>query len=152
MSVSLINEGIGVAVPYPCRVAFCQFGYAVDNDVRGVAQATYELFAVPADTYIVDVIAYTITAWTTSVTMDIGDGTDTDGFLKTATVAPTTAQTDGLVKRQTKAANSEAYAVGKLYTAADTIDAVIGGATPAAGRTYVWVLYIPNATDRYTVS
>lgn len=130
--------------PAPARIARCTLG-ALAGDVLGVAQTTYALFNVPANCFVLEVMAYTPTAWTTSTTINIGDGDDTDGWLATAKVAPTSAQTNGIVK-STNVSTAEAYSGGKLYLAADTIDALIGGATPVVGKTEVFVRYIPDYT------
>lgn len=120
----------------------CTLG-ALTGDVLGVAQTTYALFNVPAGFLVLSLRCYTITAWSSSVTLNFGDGTDTDGWLATAKVAPTSAQTNGIVKCS-DVSTAEALSGGKYYAAADTIDVLIGGATPAVGLTYVWVEYIPH--------
>jgi hypothetical protein len=66
-----------------------------------------------------------------------------DGYLASAKIAPTVDQTDGLLKRTTEA-TAEAYAGGKLYESADTIDVVVAGANPDAGVTDFYILYIEN--------
>ncbi len=123
----------------------CTLG-ALVGDVLAVAQTTYALFNIQAGTLVLNLLCYTITGWTAAVTMNIGDGTDADGWLATAKVAPTVAQTDGIVK-STSVATAEALAGGKYYAAADTIDVVIAGATPVVGKTFVWVEYAgPDVT------
>jgi hypothetical protein len=84
-------------------------------------------------------------AWTASVTLDIGDGTDADGFLATAKIAPQSAVSTGLFKRTSKA-TAEAFAGGKYYSAADTLDLTVAGANPAVGTLDVYIEYIENVT------
>lgn len=132
--------------PREIQVQKVTIGAASTADVQFDAQETLAVFDVPANTLVLDVLAYTDTAWTTSVTLNVGDGDDADGWLATAKVAPTSAQTDGLAKRTTKA-TAEAYAGGKLYTAADTIDVVIGGATPVVGETDIYIVFVGPIDD-----
>ncbi len=129
--------------PQPVRIAKCDLAFSGGDVDTGAVQATYPLFNIPANSLVLEVLCYTPTGWTTSVTIDIGDGDDTNGWLATAKVAPTSAQTNGIVK-STDVATAEAYSGGKLYLTADTIDAVVGGANPAAGHTVVLVKYIPD--------
>ena len=112
-------------------------------DVEFDAQETLAVVNVPAGCYITRVDCVTETAWTTSVTLDMGDGDDPDGFLASAVVAPTTAVSTGILKSSVRATAS-AYGVGKLYAAADTLDVVIGGAPPAVGKTRIFIFYIPD--------
>jgi len=144
-AITIPQDGELNVGPFVQKIAKVTFGTAATNDVVASAQTTYALFNIPANCLVLEVLAYTHTAWTTSVTMNIGDGTDTDGFLATAKIAPTSAQTNGIVK-STAAATAEAFAGGKLYTSADTIDAVIGGATPVVGQTDVYIKYIENVS------
>lgn len=113
------------------------------GDVALAAQGVYALVNVAANTFVLDVFSNVDIAFTASVTLDIGDGTDADGWLATAKVAPQAAVTSGLVKRTSKA-TAEAFAGGKLYTTADTIDVTVGGADVAAGELEVIVMYIEN--------
>lgn len=132
----------GPGVP---KLAKVTVGFASTNDVVVTAQTTYAIFNVPAGMMVLDVFSIVNTAFTTSLTANIGDGDDTDGWLATAKVAPTTAVTTGIHKRSTLP-TAEAYAGGKVYAAADTIDVLIGGATPAAGQMDVYVLYLDPAS------
>lgn len=134
------------ASPYALRVQQILIGGDAEGaavDVEFDAQETLAIANVKAGTLVVFVMCITETAWSTSVTLDIGDGDDADGFLATAKVAPTTAVTTGILKSSLRA-TAEAYGVGKYYAADDTIDAVVGGATPAVGKTRVFIGYIPN--------
>lgn len=113
---------------------------AASADVIVDAQDTYQILSVPAGTLVLRVFARVITAFSSSVTIGIGDGDSTSGWLATAKVAPTSADTAGKYK-YTELATVDAYAGGKKYLAADTIDAIIAGATPAAGLLEVLVEY-----------
>lgn len=144
-AIDLIGEGQAFLGENPqiVKVKKVTIGSAASNDVQFDAVETLAVFNVPANTLVLDVYAYTNTAWTATVTLDVGDGTDADGWLASAKVAPTTAGSGGLVKRTSKA-TAEAFAGGKLYTAADTIDVAIGVAVPAAGQTDLYIEYIEN--------
>jgi len=100
-------------------------------DVLVDAQATYQLLSVPAGTVIEEILLRVITGFTASVTMTIGDGAAAAGFFASADIAPTVADTAGVFKSLKK--TSSARSAGFKYLAADTIDAVIAGATPVAG-------------------
>lgn len=137
--VALPKEGEFIrtmGIPAPLCVAHKKFTYA-ELAVNG---NVYELFGVPAGTFIERVATSVAIAWTTSVTITIGDGTQAAGFMASADIAPQTAVTTGVLVSSIGAA-AEAYVNGRYYAAADTIDATIAGATPAAGELNVWVVY-----------
>lgn len=140
----LPNEGdVFLGYGGVAKVKKVSIGVASSNDVVFDAVESLPIFNVPADTMVLEVLAYTPTAWTATDTLDIGDGTDPDGWLASAKIAPTVAQTNEVRKRSTLP-TAEAYAGGKLYTAADTIDAAVGVATPVVGQTDIYIVYIPN--------
>lgn len=73
----------------------------------------------------------------TNVTLTIGDS-DVDGFYASADIAPGTVDTTPLTLEDA----AEAYTGGKVYTADDTIDVVVGGAAPAiSGQLELVVFY-----------
>lgn len=143
ISIPDVGESFLGSKPQAVKIAKVSIGFAASNDVVFDAQETLAVFNVPANCLVLDMYIYTPTAWTASVTLNVGDGTDTDGWLATAKVAPTSAQTDGLAKRTSKA-TAEAFAGGKLYLAADTIDVIIGGATPLVGQSDIYIEYIED--------
>lgn len=144
ITIPLVGEVYTGDNPSPIKIARCTLS-ATSGDVLGIAQTTYALFSVPANCLVLEVMAYTPTAWTASTTIGIGDGDSTSGWLATAVIAPTSAQTNGLVK-STNVATAAAYAGGRIYLAADTIDAIIAGATPVVGKTEVFIKYILDYT------
>lgn len=73
--------------PLAVKVAKVSIGALAGNDVQFTAQETKAVFNIPANCLVLAVRAYTPTAWTTSVTMTVGDGTDADGFLASAKIA-----------------------------------------------------------------
>jgi hypothetical protein len=144
-AIDLVGEGQSFLGENPqvVKVRKVSIGAAASNDVQFDAQETLAIFNVPANTLVLEVLAVTPTAWTALVTLDVGDGTDADGWLATAKVAPTTAVSSGILK-SSDLPTAEAFAGGKLYSAADTIDVVIGGATPVVGQTDIYIKYIEN--------
>lgn len=109
----------------------------------GTAQATIDIFTAVKDMLVLEVNALVKTAFTTSVTLTIGDGDSAAGFLASADITP---QTINTISRSRAA--GEAYALGRYYTAGDTIDLVLGGADAAVGELVVEVLY--HEIDRYS--
>jgi hypothetical protein len=116
-------------------------GFASTNDVVTIAQTAYSLFAVKAGTFVRAVYAYVVTAFTASVTLDIGDATDVDGFLATAKIAPTSADTNSVLVA-TYAGTAEAYNGGKFYSADTNINITVGGANPLAGKLVAYMEYL----------
>ena len=122
------------------KVMALRVGFTAGTEVEVDAQDTYQLVSIPAGVTVLAVLVRIITAFTTSLTMTIGDGASTAGFLASADIAPTTADTAGIYK--SSISSGEAYAHGKKYLTADTIDAVIAGATPVAGLMEMLVVYL----------
>ena len=145
-AISLIGEGQSFLGENPQVIKVKKVTVAFGaGDVEVEAQEASAIFNVPAGTLVLDVLANVNTAFTASVTLDIGDGDDPDGWLATAKVAPQSAVSTGLVKRTTEA-TAEAYAGGKLYAAADTIDITVGGANVDAGELDVFVVFIDSVS------
>lgn len=143
ISIPQVGESFLGERPQVVKMAKSTIGFDEGDVITGGTQATYELFSLPANTLVLDLFTLTTEAWTAAVTITIGDGTDADGFMASAKLAPQTDVATGLVSRTSKA-TAEAFAGGKLYEAADTIDAVVAGANPDAGKTDVYILYIEN--------
>lgn len=145
-AINLIGEGQSFLGENPQVVKVKKVTVGFDTgDVNIVAQEASAIINVPANTLVLDVLANVNTAFTASVTLDVGDGDDPDGWLATAKIAPQTAVSTGLVKRSTEA-TAEAYAGGKLYAAADTIDITVGVADVDAGEIDVFIVFIDNVS------
>ena len=143
-AIDLIGEGQSFLGENPQVVKVKRVTVGFDTgDVNVEAQEASAIFNIPANTFVLDVFSNVDTAFTALVTLDIGDGDDPDGWLATAKVAPQSAVSTGLYKRTTEA-TAEAYAGGKLYAAADTIDITVGGANVDAGELEVIIMYIEN--------
>lgn len=126
--------------PGTLKIRKVTFGFTGSGaDVIVTAQATYQLADIPAGAFVLNVLANIDTAFTAALTATIGDGTSAAGYLASADLAPQSAVATGLFKNSRGA--GEAFAGGKYYAAADTIDVVIAGATPDAGLCSVWIIY-----------
>ena len=99
-AIDLIGEGqsfLGES-PQVVKVRKVSVGVASTNDVVFDAQESLAVINVPANTLVLEVLSITNTAWTALVTLDVGDGADPNGFLATAKVAPTAAESAGILK------------------------------------------------------
>lgn len=91
-----------------------------------------EVIRVPANTLVTNVALNVTTAEGGTLTVDVGDGDNPDGYL------------DGVNANATAAyltvAGTDAFEAGKYYTAADTIDIVLNNAADAAVMTLTAVM------------
>lgn len=115
-------------------------------DVVLGAQATYQILSVPIGFMVHDVHSRVITAFTASVTLNMGDGVTTDGYLTSTIIAPQSGVTTGVYKGMVDE-GSTTYAGGHFYDVADTIDIVVGGADVAAGLAEIVILYSESSSD-----
>ena len=84
---------------------------------------------IPAETCIINAGLEVLTAGSTSVTYDVGDGSDVDRYVDGDTNAT------GHAAPVAHASNS-----GFVYGSADTLDVVTGGATDTAGKIRVYAI------------
>ena len=147
IDIPAVGESFLGEVPQIVKVRKVTAGFTGSGaDVIVTAQGTYALANVPAGVIVLDVKSNVDTAFTALATLDIGDGTDTNGFLATAKVAPQSAVSSGILKSMLSG-TQEAFAGGRKYAAADTIDLVLGGADLDAGLLSVWIYYIEDETQ-----
>lgn len=99
--------------------------------------ATEELFSLPIGAVIVDLMVNITEAWSSSVTVTLGDGADTDRYMDDTIFAPTATGTKGMKQDAQPGSGG-----GHHYAAADTIDMVVAGATPTAGTAEFYLVYI----------
>jgi hypothetical protein len=102
--------------------------------------ATYQILSIPAGVYIQEVAARVITAFTTSVTITLGDTNAAAGYLSSAKIAPQSADAVGIYTASW-VGTQDAYAAGRHYLAADQLKAVFGAATTSAGLLEIIVTY-----------
>ena len=91
-----------------------------------------EVIRVPANTLVTNVALNVTTAEGGTLTVDVGDGANDDGYI------------DGVNANATAAyitvAGTDAYEQGRFYTAADTIDVKLNNAADAAVMTLTAVM------------
>lgn len=147
MALTLPGEGETLHLEEnPGAVKSFRFTAGVGGDVALGAIAVVPAVNIPAGTVIHDVKTRVITAFTTSVTLKVGDGATVDGYLTTTIVAPQTAVTTGIYKGMVDE-GSTTFAGGKCYLVADAIDIDVAGAIAAAGLMEVNILYSEVAAD-----
>lgn len=106
---------------------------------RAVTEAdtngTRQVLEVPAKTFVAEVLLIITVAFDGgSPSLDVGDGTTTDGWIDTGLIA---AATTGAFRGDETAGTVGAYQTsGKYYASADTIDVVVS-ASLTAGTAYV---------------
>jgi len=110
-------------------VVSTEYSFAATN--AGVSNVV-QMVSVPAGTLVLAVLAEISTIEDSASNLTVGDGTDPDGWL---------AATD-MTSLLTAAAGAGAYADGKYYPAADTVDAVVSAACDKA-VIRVWVVMVP---------
>lgn len=97
-----------------------------DNDVL-------EVIRVPANTYVTNVALNVTTAEGGTLTVDVGDGADPDGYHDGV-------NGNAVAAYITDAGGATAFAHGKFYTAADTIDVTTVNAADTAVMTLTVVM------------
>jgi hypothetical protein len=139
--VSQIPTGTGTSGPLPAKFAGQMYRLQYDFDATSTALTadTNTCIQIPSNTrvlgvgYFVDTVEDGGTA-----TMTIGDGTDADGWIasvsvtngctKSAFSTPVVTSTWAGVGTNATITITPAYGLGKVYTAADTIDVVFAAA------------------------
>ena len=158
MTLSLPGEGETLHLKEnPGALKSFRFTAGIGGDVVLGATGVVQAVSVPPGMLIHDVHTRVITAFTTAVTLTIGDdaagGGDVDGYSASATIAPQTAVTTGIYKGMVDVGTA-AYAGGHAYLVVDsvtlvndTIDIVVGGAVVAAGLMEIIITYFECAAD-----
>ena len=126
----------------PVKTVSARFSGPDATVVKGSALATtnvFELINVPAGAFVISVAHKVITAEGGTCTYEIGDGSDTDGYVVAATSGNGNTTTNA---QSFNATTTPGYGVGKLYTAADTIDLYLTSGTAATVVIDVSVTYI----------
>lgn len=121
-----------------------------DADILLDTQEAFDIFNVEASAaeniWICQLQVQTITAWTTSVTIDFGDTTTADGWMRTEEVTPVTTDRGHVASDSADQVDMGLYqengGKGIVWAASSAhIGATVGGADPAAGRLAVFVQY-----------
>ena len=112
-------------------------------DVETDDCGTFALFNLPANIMILNVRASVQEAFTASTTINIGDSDDTDGMLATAKLGCTTASSTLKVNAAVGYFDMTGFKQGVHYSASgQVINALVAGATPAAGKATVAIEYL----------
>ncbi len=109
----------------------------------GVARSSadvLELFNVPANTLVMSVAYVVQTAEGGTLTFDLGDGSDVDGFVDGANGNSVGGGANSLALAEADPNTVVGYSGGKYYAAADTIDMVLNNDADAAKITVVAIL------------
>jgi len=99
------------------------------------ANDVLEVIKIPADTLVTSVALNVTTAEGGTLTIDVGDGADPDGYFDGVN-----ANTAAAYSLDAAAGTPTGYAGGKYYTAADTIDVTTVNAADAAVMTLTVVM------------
>lgn len=92
---------------------------------------------IPAKSLVMHVGVDVVTAGTNGLTLDVGDGTDADGYLDGVSGAAA----DSFCSVHTLSSGATVgLTAGKYYAAGDTIDVVLVGQAPGALKCRVWAL------------
>ncbi len=129
--IPAIGEAFLGDSPHAQKELELSVGFGSEFDVDIGVQATYALFNVAPGVSVNFVKLYIENAFDAVVTMGIGDGASTSGFIATANIDPDVASSGGIWISSVVEAN--AYQAGRFYAAADTIDLLLGAADVTVG-------------------
>jgi hypothetical protein len=104
-----------------------------------------EAIPLPAKALVMAVGVDVTTAGTTDLDLDIGDGTDPDGFHDGISVDAVGSFCTALALAEAAPNTVVGYSNGKYYSAADTIDVKLVGAVPGNLVCRVWALVVDAA-------
>lgn len=104
-----------------------------------------EAIPLPAKALVLRVGVDVTTAGTAGITLDVGDGSDTDGYHDGITADAVGSFCSALALAEGAPNTIVGYSNGKYYTAADTIDVKIVGDVPGALVCRVWALVVDAA-------
>ena len=93
---------------------------------------TLALINIPANTFVWKVAVVKYTAEGATQTVGIGDGSATSGFITGCDLNSTTTEISSLTLSEAAPNTVSGYTDGKLYTAADTIDAIFNNTADTA--------------------
>jgi hypothetical protein len=124
-----------------------ELDFAAITAARSTAGATalasndvLEAIPVPAKALVMAVGVDVVTAGTGSLTLDVGDGSDVDGFLDGIAADAVGSFCTALALAEGTPNTIVGYSNGKYYSAADTIDVKLVGYVPGALKCRVWAL------------
>lgn len=147
------NKGTAAAYPDKGRYSLTKLEVQVSLPAIAAARAAagatalasgdvLEVLRIPAKTQVLAAGVDVITASGATLTIDLGDGSDIDGFLDgvNANSAAGYSCTTVTVVEGTPNTLSPSMPFGKFYSSADTIDVVFNNAPGVAGVFNVWAI------------
>jgi hypothetical protein len=132
--------------PAPLKCARVTVGPTTENDVICTSQATWDIFDLPAGILVHNLRTRVLAAFTSDVTVTLGDSDGAAAYLTSANIAPQTKPTNG-VGKNTNIDSTGAYKNGKMYDAAQKIQLVVGAVDPIVGSLEVFLTYSMSLAD-----
>jgi peptidoglycan hydrolase-like protein with peptidoglycan-binding domain len=132
-------EGLNKVTRYEVELDFAAIAAArLAAGATALAAAdVLQVLPIPAKSLVMHVGVDVSTAGTSGLTLDVGDGTDPDGYLDGVSGAAV----GSFASVTTEAADAiVGLSAGKYYSAADTVDVVLVGQAPGALKCRVWAL------------
>ena len=121
---------------------------AATGDGNVTSGDTLQLLNIPANTLVQRVAVIKDTVESGTLTVDVGDGTDPDGFLDGADLNAAATEITELALAEAAPNTVVGYTAGKLYTAADTLDMLFNNTADTAKFTVVAIcVRIKRAPD-----
>lgn len=99
-----------------------------------------EIMPVPAKSLVLRVGYDVTTAEGATATFDLGDGSDTDGYLNDISLNSVASGVMSLALAEGAPNTISGYSNGKYYSAADTIDLVVNSNSVDAAKVRIWAL------------
>ena len=99
-----------------------------------------EIMPIPAKTHVLSVGYDVTTAEGASATFDLGDGSDTDGYLNDVSLNSVASGVMALALTEGAPNTIAGYSNGKYYSAADTIDLTLNTNSVDAAKVRIWAL------------
>lgn len=104
-----------------------------------------EAIPLPAKSFVLAVGYDVTTAEGASATFDLGDGSDTDGYLNDISLNSVASGAMALALTEGTPNTIAGYSNGKYYSAADTIDVLVNSASVDAAKVRIWALVMDCA-------
>jgi hypothetical protein len=104
-----------------------------------------EAIPLPAKSFVLAVGYDVTTAEGASATFDLGDGSDTDGYLNDISLNSVASGAMALALAEAAPNTVAGYSNGKYYASADTIDVLLNSASVDAAKVRIWALVMDCA-------
>jgi len=130
---------VGIDVVRVAKVSVGSPGSTAFDVVLSGEIAATPIFSVGANVMVHDLLAKVVTAYTASAAFTVGDSDDVDGYMAAVDLICTVISSE-LRSSKSSTTLATVYGMGKIYSAAQTID-VTAGATFAVGQMDCYLLY-----------